>query len=71
MKVQIVINIECGENTCASEPGKFCKYTGAKAFGTIPFCLLFQENLEATTGTNGEHGMGWLQRCNSCKEHSK
>ena len=26
MKARIIIAIECGEKTCASEPGKFCTY---------------------------------------------
>lgn len=71
MKVQIQFNIECGKNTCASEPGKFCQFTGSKSFGTIPFCTLFQEPLEVSADQYGGLGLGWTQRCKACKQQAK
>lgn len=71
MKVQIQFNIECGKNTCASEPGKFCTFRGTKSFGTVPFCLLFHETLEISANEHGEPGLGWTQRCKACKQYDK
>lgn len=72
MKVRIEINIECGENTCASEPGKFCEYAGSMKFGSIPVCMLFngQDRSGGTSQTILEEKDGWVQRCPACKEHS-
>lgn len=28
------IAIKCGDQTCASEPGEFCKYMGTTHFGS-------------------------------------
>ena len=36
MKYKIELEIECGEETCASEPGKFCRWFGSKSFGRKP-----------------------------------
>ncbi len=50
-----------GEKTCASEPGKFCKWEGVQGFGTRNVCMLFDnEPLYFTDG--------WLQRCKQCLE---
>lgn len=54
-------NIDCGAMTCASEPGKFCEFTGAKSFGTKPWCLLFDTALDDSGEPNG-----WLKRCKEC-----
>lgn len=44
MKTTLTFQIECGETTCASEPGKFCQYVGVQGFGTKPICLLFRDS---------------------------
>lgn len=59
------IGIHCGATTCASEPGKFCRYLGASHFGTSPECLLFPGE---TSHTPLEEKDGWVQRCKECLE---
>ena len=67
MTKQLTITIECGENTCASSPGRFCLYIQAEATGHNPSCYLFGKQLRDENG-----GMlGWLQRCKECKEAEK
>jgi len=66
----VQFEIDCGEKTCASEPGKFCEFLGTQRFGTIPLCLLFpQSNPEPGTSASAtplkDRG-GWLQRCEAC-----
>ena len=62
MKVQI--EFECGEKTCASEPGEFCRFLGAKKMGLRPVCLLFRDR-RGEEQRLFEEG-GWLQRCPEC-----
>jgi hypothetical protein len=52
----ISLNIKCGKETCASEPGRFCEFfmCGFKVSCAL-FGLLEEEN-------------GWVQRATSCKE---
>lgn len=57
------ILIEHGEKTCASEPGKFCRFAGSKSFGTDPWCTLFNTRLRDKDG--------WLQRAPECLETAK
>ena len=64
----IKIEIDCGENTCASVPGKFCKFLGSMRFGTINVCMLFNDE---TSHTVLEDKDGWIQRCPKCIEHTK
>lgn len=47
-----------GATTCASEPGKFCRFAMARGFGTRPFCGLFDVRLHDRDG--------WLQRADAC-----
>ena len=54
-----------GATTCASEPGKFCRFAMARGFGTRPFCALFNERLD-DTDRRGAGRDGWLQRTESC-----
>jgi hypothetical protein len=70
MKRKLEIEIECGELTCAFEPGKFCKFVGAKSFGTKFLCRLFPEDNSYTMLY--DEG-GWLMRCEQClkKERKK
>jgi len=58
------IEIDCAEKTCASEPGKFCRFVSTKHFGQHYYCHLFEEDLKDSLG-NGE---GWLLRCEKCLE---
>jgi len=53
-----------GETTCASEPGKFCKFLYTKNFGTSAVCHLFDDNplFEHTFGEK----KGWIARCHQC-----
>lgn len=58
---KLVLNITCGEKTCASEPGKFCEYVRSKKFGTRWDCYLFGE-----LGNSKDDGTGWLLRHEDC-----
>jgi len=58
------IEIEFGETTCASAPGKFCRFVGAIRYGTLPICKLFAAELNADQN-------GWLARCDDCRRELK
>jgi hypothetical protein len=60
------IKINCGDKTCASKPGKFCRFAGAKGFGTRPVCLLFRDNDSNEVHLTEEIAGGWLARCSQC-----
>lgn len=64
------IEIKCGENTCASAPGEFCRFLGSVKFGSVPVCMLFPSETESYTFLKTDTGtpMGWVQRCAACKE---
>ena len=62
MKHTLSFDIDCGETTCASKPGCFCKYLYTKHFGQVPFCNLFQQQL----GNSRDDGLGWVLRCPDC-----
>jgi len=49
------INFEHGEKTCASDPGKFCRWEGTSGFGTRHVCMLFDNHPLFFED-------GWLQR---------
>ena len=66
---KLTINIECGEKTCAKEPGKFCSYFGSKKMGTIPICTLFPST--DTVYTELEEKEGWTLRCPACLQAEK
>ena len=53
------ITFEHGENTCATEVGKFCFFFGSKGFH--PYCTLYNTNLF-------DNQTGWIQRCEKCKQ---
>lgn len=61
----IKLNLDCGESTCASEPGKFCQFFGSMRFGTIAVCRLFPSDDGAQTELFEKDG--WIQRCEACK----
>lgn len=58
------IEIDCGEKTCASEPGVLCRFLRARIDGSRPICYLFGVPLYDEDGSI----LGWLQRCDECKE---
>lgn len=62
-----LIKIECGKDSCASEPGKFCPQLRTKNFGIRCFCNIFKQDSEL------EEKDGWLQRWDDCKfaEHAE
>ena len=70
MKQVIKIKIECGEHTCASEPGKFCGYAGTVRMSD-PICFLFHTH-DKRGGFKPYVELdaidGWTQRCQQCKE---
>lgn len=60
MKVTLTFEIECGKETCAVSPGKFCRYWMGDAVGAGK-CYFF--------GTL-EDKDGWVQRHQKCLEVS-
>lgn len=59
-----ILKFEHGEDTCASEPGKFCRFLGTKHFGMFPSCMLFDDQPLSDS-------LGWVRRCDQCKEEFK
>lgn len=58
--MKIELEIDCGPTTCASAPGKFCRYVITYCFGTHFYCDLWgKEELQ-------EDDRGWLKRCPEC-----
>lgn len=61
-KVRITVHAECGEKTCAAEPGKFCRFVRnaqARPFGRmVEVCNLYEAVLRDEDG--------WLMRCDEC-----
>jgi hypothetical protein len=62
--MQLALTVNCGETTCASEPGKFCHFIGARKFGQAPVCTLFPD--DSGTSTFLKDKDGWVQRCPAC-----
>lgn len=62
MTVRVSIELECGERTCASKPGEFCRFLVAKADGSWPRCVLFGQYVFDGDGSI----QGWLLRCSEC-----
>jgi hypothetical protein len=61
------IEIWCGEKTCASDPGVFCRFLGASHFGTRPECMLFPSAESASTRLYEKDG--WVRRCKACLDN--
>ena len=59
--VTISVEFECGETTCAKEPGEFCRFFGTTHFGQVAVCTLF--NCESLSMVEG-----WTRRCKQCLE---
>lgn len=71
MEKTLKIQISCGEKTCASEPGKFCRFFGSINFGSTPVCVLFpsEDNSYTKLFQNEDKDskiFGWTERCKSC-----
>jgi len=54
----IKLNINAGEHTCFSEPGKPCQFVRCRKFGQVYFCQIFDELAEDENG--------WLLRHSDC-----
>lgn len=57
MERQIIFDIECGETTCASEPGEFCRFLQYNPFGDDGSCYFFGKVFDKD---------GWIQRHPEC-----
>ena len=64
----VCIPIKCGETTCASAPGKFCRFLGGAKFGQVPVCRLFPS--EAGSYTELDDSSGWALRCQACLDNT-
>jgi len=68
MSVKIIrLEINCGENTCASEPGKFCVFLRTNKFGTLYYCQIFHAKDNRGQPIALEEKDSWLLRCLACK----
>lgn len=76
MKFKIEFEIECGEFTCASAPGKWCRFARTQRFGTEVYC----EKFSSTRSKFGQLGFrfeplevkdGWTMRHPDCLEATK
>ena len=63
--MKVSIEYECGETTCAIEPGKFCKFVRVSHFGTYFSCALFLGPDRANRHLEDNEN-GWLARCEEC-----
>ena len=54
MRREIKFDIECGETTCASEPGKFCRFCKWKLNGDGT-CYFFGKLFEDENGCLARH----------------
>lgn len=74
-KLTIVADVECGEKTCASEPGKFCRFVLTSHFGQQWHCGLFTEidRRDSVQFRLLKEEGGWLMRHAAClaAEHDK
>lgn len=56
--------IEAGATTCASEPGKFCRFVGTRKMATQYVCRLFPTADDSYSPLKDRNG--WLQRLPEC-----
>lgn len=61
--------IECGEKTCASKSGNFCKYFRRKNYGQEFICSRFEDKEKREIRLFDENG--WVMRCIECLENFK
>ena len=68
-------DINCGEKTCASKPGEFCRFALAQRFGTEVVCQIFSEpdgrGLLTPLGNSRDDGLGWTLRHPECIKNSE
>jgi len=69
MNKLLKLSINCGETTCASEPGKFCKYLFTRKFGTLIYCQIFSEIDDRGKPFSLELVDGWTRRHSLCLQH--
>lgn len=68
------LEINCGETTCASKPGVFCKYLTTSRFGQQFNCQLFSEVddrgrlIELKEHQSGNL-KGWIARHSNCLKY--
>jgi hypothetical protein len=65
MELTLKVDIECGLETCASVPGKFCEFFGSIKFGQVSVCRLFP-SVDDNPYTILVEKDGWTQRCRRC-----
>jgi hypothetical protein len=65
-KRKLVIGIECGEKTCASKVGEFCKFLCTTRMGTIHYCGIWFDQDRKGMPLPLEAKDGWLQRRDEC-----
>ena len=61
MKKLIFVEIECGEKTCASEPGRFCQFFISSMNGKDS-CFLFGRVFDED---------GWIMRHKDCLKYTE
>ena len=68
------LEIKCGGKTCASEPGKFCRFLLTQRFGSEVVCQIFSEpqgnGLLTPLENSKEDGLGWTLRHPDCIKNS-
>ena len=67
---KLTLDINCGDTTCASSPGKFCRFLLTQKFGQVPVCQFFSRDigrgkLEPLPNSR-EDGLGWTLRHPDC-----
>jgi hypothetical protein len=63
-KKEHTLTITTGKYSCASEPGKFCRFFASRMMGCVPCCLLYGKDLNLS-----EEGV--TLRCDECLKELK
>lgn len=67
--MKLNLTIECGTTTCASEPGKFCRFVQTTTFGQHYLCGAFRDASGSFVDLFDKDG--YLQRCKQCLEEAR
>ncbi|GAG79004.1 unnamed protein product, partial [marine sediment metagenome] len=67
----IKFEIECGEKTCAVEPGKFCEYTRVPANGNAYCAMLSSPGKFDRKLLQESEPRGWLMRHKECLKRTE